>query len=63
MKLNGMQKAFHKRGNSSCHFHIRQHYKIYKKKCNDANIPVSHLAILRPVCKAMEEEKEDAKAE
>jgi hypothetical protein len=56
-----MQKAFHKGDNSSCCFHICQHYKIYKKKCNNANIPVNYWAIPQPIWKAMEKEKEDAK--
>ena len=60
-KLNRKRKAFHKGGNSSCHFHIRQHYNVYKKKCNDADIPIAHLAIPRPIWKAMEEAKEEAK--
>lgn len=59
--MNGKRKAFHKGGNSSCRFHIRQHYKVYKKKCEDAGIPVAHWAIPRPIWKAMEEEKEEAK--
>ena len=61
MKLNGKQKAFHKGGNSSCCFHICQHYNIYKKKCDDAGIPLKHWAILQPIWKAMEEAKEEAK--
>jgi hypothetical protein len=56
-----MRKALHKGGNFSCPFHIYQHYKIYKKECNDANIRVSHWVIPQPIWKAMEEEKEDAK--
>jgi len=60
-KLNGKRKAFHKGGNSSCRFHIRQHYKVYKKKCDDADIPIAHWAIPRPIWKAMEEAKEEEK--
>jgi hypothetical protein len=56
-KLNGKRKAFHKGGNSSCHFHIRQHYEVYNNKCKAADIPVNHWAIPRPIWKAMEEEK------
>jgi hypothetical protein len=59
--VNGKRKAFHKGGNSSCRFHICQHYKVYKKKCEDADIPVVHWAIPWPIWKAMEEEKEEAK--
>jgi len=57
MKLNGKRKAFLKGGNSSCHFHICQHYALYKEKCNKADIPVVHWAIPQPIWKAMEEEK------
>ena len=57
MKLNGKRKAFLKGGNSSCCFHIRQHFALYKERCDKADIPVAHWAILRPIWKAMEEEK------
>ena len=60
-KLNGKHKAFHKGWNSSCRFHIHQHYNVYKKKCDDADIPIAYWAILRPIWKAMEEVKEEAK--
>jgi len=60
-KLYGKRKALHKGGNSSCRFHIRQHYNVYKKKCDDAGIPVAHWAIPRDIWKAMEEAKEEAK--
>ena len=59
--MNGKRKAFHKGGNSSCRFHIRQHYKVYKQKCEDAGIPLAHWAIPRPIWKAMEGEKEEGK--
>jgi len=58
IKLNGMRKAFHKGGNSSCCFHIHQHYKVYNEKCKDADVPVNHWAIPHHIWKAMEEEKE-----
>ena len=57
MKLNGKRKALLKGGNSSCRFHIRQHFALYKEKCDKADIPVVHWAIPRPIWKAMEEEK------
>ena len=57
MKLNGKRKAFLKGSNSSCRFHIRQHFALYKEKCNEADIPIAHWAIPRPIWKAMEEEK------
>jgi hypothetical protein len=57
VKTNGLRKAFHKGGNSSCRQHIRQHYELYKTKCEKANIPMNHWAIPRPIWKAMEESK------
>jgi hypothetical protein len=56
-----MRKALHKGGNSSCRAHIRQHYEIYKEKCEKANVPVNHWAIPREIWKIMEDEKEEAK--
>ncbi len=53
-----MRKSFHKGGNSSCRFHIRQHYNTYKGKCDAADIPLNHWAIPRNIWKAMEEAKE-----
>ncbi len=52
-----MRKAFHKGSNTSCRFHIRQHYEIYKNNCEKADIPVHHWAIPRPIWQKMEEEK------
>jgi hypothetical protein len=59
--LNGTRKAFLKGGNSTCRFHIRQHYKIYKERCEKEVIPINHWAIPRPIWNAMEEEKEAEK--
>src|SRR5882762_186102 len=58
IKLNGKRKAFHIGGNSSCRLHIRQHYPLYKERCEKEQIPVNHWAIPRSIWKAMEEEKE-----
>ena len=57
IKSNGKRKAFLKGGNSSCRFHIRQHYDLYKEKCEKADIPVNHWAIPRPIWNAMEAAK------
>jgi hypothetical protein len=51
-KLNGMRKAFHKGGNSSNRFHIRQHYEIYKERCEKGKIPINHWAIPLNIVKA-----------
>ena len=61
VRLHGKRKAFHKGGNSSCRLHVRQHYDLYKERCEKANIPVNHWAIPRLIWKVMEEEK-DARA-
>ena len=58
IKLNGKCKAFFKGGNSSCHLHIRQHFKLYKEKCEEKGIPMHHWAIPWTLWKEMEEEKE-----
>ena len=53
----GKQKAFLKGSNSSCRQHARKHWGIYKKKCEDAEIPVHHWAIPRQVWNEMESKK------
>lgn len=58
LKVHGMRKAFHRGGNSSCRLHLRQHYELYKEKCEKANVPINHWAIPRDIWKVMEEEKE-----
>ena len=55
---NGKRKAFHKGGNSSNRFHIRQHYDEYKERCEKANIPLHHWAIPPHVHKAAKAEAE-----
>ncbi|KAF8270107.1 hypothetical protein EI94DRAFT_1771054 [Lactarius quietus] len=57
VKLHGKCKAFHKGGNSSCHAHARQHYVVYKARCEKAEIAINHWAIPRDIWKVMEEEK------
>ncbi|EDR01052.1 uncharacterized protein LACBIDRAFT_312616 [Laccaria bicolor S238N-H82] len=58
VKAHGKCKAFHKGGNSSCRAHIRQHFDLYKQKCEKEDIPMSHWAIPHNIWKTMEEEKE-----
>jgi hypothetical protein len=50
--VNGKRKAFHKGGNSSNRFHIRQHYVIYKERCEKSNIPTHHWATPPNIIKA-----------
>jgi hypothetical protein len=52
VKSNGMKKAFHKGGNSSNRFHIRQHYSIYKDRCEKEKIPIHHWATPPNIVKA-----------
>ena len=54
----GTRKAFHLGSNSSCRQHIRQHYEIYKARCEGQNIPIQSQAIPRPIWKALQAEKE-----
>lgn len=58
IKLNGRRKAFFKGGNSTCRLHIRQHFVVYKERCEKGNIPIHHWAIPRTIWKEMQEEKE-----
>ena len=57
IKLHGKQRTFHKGGNSSCRLHLRQHYKLYKEKCEEADIPLNHWAIPRDIWRGMEEKR------
>jgi hypothetical protein len=57
IRAHGKRKAFHVGGNSSCRMHLRQHYQLYKSKCEEADIPINHWAIPRDIWKVMEEEK------
>ncbi|KIK05364.1 hypothetical protein K443DRAFT_3861 [Laccaria amethystina LaAM-08-1] len=57
VKRHGKRKAFHTGSNSSCRQHIRQHYKVYRKRCKEANLPEHHWAIPRIIWKQMEEER------
>lgn len=59
--MNGKRKAFFKGGNSSCRYHVRQHYKVYSEKCKAGDIPVNHWAIPCPIWKRMQEEKDAEK--
>lgn len=57
VKAHGKRKAFFKGGNSSCRTHIRQHYQVYKLRCEKGDIPMNHWAIPCNIWKVMEEEK------
>jgi hypothetical protein len=59
--LNGKRKAFFKGGNSTCRLHIRQHYELYKERCEKGKISLHHWAIPRTIWKEQQEEKEAEK--
>jgi hypothetical protein len=52
VKTHGVRKAFHKGSNSSNRFHIRQHYEIYKERCEKGNIAMNHWATPPKIAKA-----------
>ena len=62
VKKEGKRKAFHAGGNSSCRSHIRQHYELYKQRCEEKKISENHYAIPRILWKQMEEEKRNPKS-
>jgi hypothetical protein len=41
--------------------HIRQHFALYKEKCEKEDVPINHWAIPRPIWKEMQEEKDTKK--
>jgi hypothetical protein len=45
VEAGGLQKCFLTGGNSTLCQHCRQHYEIYKLKCEDANVPLNHHAV------------------
>ena len=52
-----MRKAFHKGSNSSNRFHIRQHYEVYKERCEKGKIQVHHWATPPNIVKAKAKEE------
>lgn len=63
IKKNGRAKAFFTGGNSSCRYHIRQHYDLYKERCKNADILEHHWAIPRPIWKKMQALKNGKKVD
>ncbi|KAF8222274.1 hypothetical protein L208DRAFT_994729, partial [Tricholoma matsutake] len=61
VKAKGLRKTFLTGSNSSCHQHIRQHYDLYKQKCDDNNIPMNYRAIPPHILKEMEALKKPKK--
>ena len=58
MKSKGLRKTFFTGSNSSCRQHIRQHYDLYKKRCEDEKIPLNHRAIPPPILKSIKTGKD-----
>jgi len=57
VEKSGLQAAFVTSSNSTCRYHICQHYKTYSKKCKEAGLPEHHWAIPREIWNEMELKK------
>ena len=53
MKSKGLRKTFFTGSNSTCRQHIRQHFDVYKQRCETENIPMNQRAIPAPIWKEM----------
>ncbi|RDB16069.1 hypothetical protein Hypma_003459, partial [Hypsizygus marmoreus] len=62
MRSKGMDQAFHRGSNPSCHAHIHLHYNVYKERCQKKNLQINHHCISQLIWKQMEEEKRNPKA-
>ncbi|KAM6490273.1 hypothetical protein JOM56_014250, partial [Amanita muscaria] len=58
VKKKGIRSCFHLGSGSSCRSHLRQHYSVYKERCDAAGIEVHHWAIPRITWRKMEAERE-----
>ena len=56
-KREGSQKAIPRGSNTSCHQHARKHWAVYKRKCEEAEVPVHHWAVPRTIWNKMEGKK------
>ena len=54
----GIHRAFLIGGNSTCRAHIRQHYDVYQKLCEENNVEVHHHAVPRHIVRQREAEDE-----
>jgi len=59
----GKWKAFHTGSNLSCRVHICQHYKLYQRECEEANIPENHWAVPCPIWNEREEAQKRGKVQ
>lgn len=53
MKTKGLRKTFFTGSNSTCRQHIRQHFEVYKQRCEAEGIQMSQRAIPPPILKEM----------
>ena len=58
VKAVGLQKCFLTGGNSTLWQHCRQHYEIYKERCEKDNVPLNHHAIPPQIAKTMNGKKQ-----
>ena len=63
VKAKGLRKVFFTGSNSSCRQHIRQHYELYKQRCNDEHIPINQRAIPPQVLREMEASRQETKTQ
>ncbi|EIW73845.1 hypothetical protein CONPUDRAFT_38798, partial [Coniophora puteana RWD-64-598 SS2] len=61
VSANGLRKCFHTGGNSSIRVHCRQHYALYKSRCEENKIPLSDRAIPRELLKKQQTAEAEAK--
>lgn len=55
----GLRKCFLTGGNSTLRQHCRQHYPLYKERCEKAGVPINHHAIPPKLAKMMAKEKKE----
>ena len=49
IKKHSKRKALVAGSNSTCRYHIRQHYEVYQERCEAAGVPEHHWAIPRNI--------------
>jgi hypothetical protein len=54
-----LRKCFLTGGNSTLRQHCRQHYALYKERCEKAGVPINHHAIPPKLAQAQEKEKKE----
>jgi hypothetical protein len=59
VKKDGLHKAFHVGGTSSCRQHIRRHYALYSERCEEAGIKENHWAVPQNVWRERQADKNE----